>query len=281
MTGKEYLKLKIIKEITKVLENNGFEIDHANVAFHYNSDEIGIYLRSKDLLPALKYIGNEREIVYFYFDKGINLNSEFNRPFDRLSYKKVPSTILDQAKNATIDICTKINKETILTRFTLSKSPTIAQLRKIYPDIPKDPKEAKPLVPEGKDIQGHPDNIAQVTKCVRIKIKDKPNFYTHRIQYRMISLGALTKDKKRFTFNAPLSIGVQHSSELTFLNKEDAQEFIDNNKDFFSQYNPRNIEFGRSQTYSLCKVPVLGSDKAYATKDYIDWRIENKKAMPI
>lgn len=288
MTGKEYMQGRIQRTVLKTLQDNGFEAtpDNARISLiqYVDSEKsIKIILRSPEMLEYFNETGLRGALVYFDFKEGIDENEEYKTytPDSGAILRYASDKCLLKMRNIVMGICRKINRATLLERFTLRRGLTIAQLRKIYPDIPKPKEKIKPDIPEGKDIQGHPDVIDKVTKCVRIKIKDRPNHFTHRLQYRMVTVGGITKDKKYFTTNSPLSIGVAHSSELTFLNKEDAQEFIDNNKEFFSQFDPNDIEFGRSQTYSLCKIPVFGSDKAYATKDYIDWRIHNNKPMPI
>lgn len=262
MTGKEFLKSKI-KEKIEGFSNNEYTVD-----FNYYTPPYGrIHFSSIHKYYPYDYVN-------FDFIKGIDFEDYDNR------LKNYPKS--DRVVATTKNFCKRINEATAMLRFYYSKNFNIRDLREIFNLSKEEVPSGATAKPDISSITGHPEFVSG-KGGVRIKIYDptanKP-WYSQKI-YRTPVVGKLTKDKTRFTINTPTNTAVARGADITFLNVEDAEEFINNNPEIFSKFGKENISFSKTQTHDFQKIPVLGSDKAYVTTYYYKWRDREGKPMPI
>ena len=257
MTGKEFLEKKI-KEIAENLSDSKYKID------------IKFYDLSTGRSGTANFTDN-----YNYYDW---VDFSPIRGADIAEYEERLKKYPHDAKTVTLtkNFCRRLNDATAMLRFYYSKDFTIKDLREIF-HLSKE-ETTKPVEQKISEIEGYPEEVSG-KGAIRIKIETDAVYYGHPV-YRIVILGKPSKDKKHFTITAPSQIAVQHSAELTFLKKEDAEKFIADNQEFFSRYEGEEIKFSKAQTHDYVRVPVMGSTVTYVNKDYIKWRDREGKFSP-
>ena len=164
-------------------------------------------------------------------------------------------------------------------RFYFKKGFSIKDIKVLFnlsdDDIPKDEKVVKPNVP----TDGSYPSEVMGKGAIRIKVKE--NYHYQRNLYRIVALKTkLVENDSKFQAALQNPIGNLHSSEVSFLTKEDAEEFIKNNPDIFSSIEKDRISFITTQTHTFKRIPVVGSDKAYVDIGYLRWRDNEGKIIP-
>lgn len=248
MTAKEFLANKCRIEIEKVLKKN-------NLSFKFEINSTKTYWD----IPLVSE--NSFGFLRFDMEKGV-INVHCGH--------------LDLDINLE-ELIKEINSATAFYRLYASKNFSTKDLQDIFGEDLEVPEFEKSEIknPKADDLENHPLEIS--TKGIRIKIKD----YSYRSGGKTIAF----KTKPvlagtRLDITATVNEGVVHSSELTFLTPEDADSFIKNRPDFFSQFDMDDVYLSNAHLFDLVRVPVNGSDYAYATKKYISWRSREGRETP-
>lgn len=254
MTGKEFLIKKMKEEI------NNIPTEFFQIA------TIG----SPNFYIPFKTKGNEFTYAYVNFDPVNGVDPS------KITYSR---NVKMPAHPEIEKICSEIQKRTAMLRFYYKKGFSRKDVMTLFnlseDDIPKDEKVNKPNVPTDGS---YPNEVAG-KGAIRIKVKE--NYRYVRNLYRIVALKTkLVEDDSRFIASLQNPIGNLHSSEVSFLTKEDAEEFIKNNPDIFSSIEKDRISFITTQTHTFKRIPVVGSDKAYVDVSYLRWRDNEGKIIP-
>lgn len=258
MTGKEFL-IKKMKEEVLSIENDTFKLSAGSINLTYNFFHIMFLTKEY----GFQYAWGQFDFVY-----GID--------FSKVKF----STSVKQPVSPEIEeICSEIQKRTAMLRFYYKKGFSRKDVMTLFnlseDDIPKDEKIDRPNVP----TDGSYPSEVKGKGAIRIKVKESSRY--GRDLYRIVALKTkLTNDNSRFIASPQNPIGNLHSSEVSFLTKDDAEEFIKNNPDIFSSIEKDRISFITTQTHTFKRIPVVGSDKAYVDVGYLRWRNNEGKISP-
>lgn len=259
MTGKEFLEKKI-KENIESLGGTDYRITFSSYIPAFSEKTYRINFTDDH---------SYYDYVYFDLTKGVDFDDYESRQ------KKSPKD--EKTVTTTRNFCRRINEVTAMLRFYYSKNFNIKDLREIFSLSKEEAPSGVTKKPDVSEVEGYPDEVTG-KGAVRVKIKQGSSY--NRFLYKIVTLGKPSKDGKHFTINAPSQIAVQHSAELTFLKKEDAEKFIADNNEFFSKYDKKDIEFVKAQTHNYVRVPVMNSTVTYVEKDYLRWRDREGKFSP-